>query len=73
MNYTFILSYEDLFEVIKGKYFSKLIFREDISSNWYLGQTFLKKYIFLFDNDRKLFGYYKKKKEKENIYYLYLL
>ena len=73
MNYTFILSYEDLFEVINGKYFCKLIFRKDISSNWYLGHPFLKKYIFIFDNDRKIFGFYKKIKEKENLLSLFTI
>ena len=73
LNYTFILSYEDLFEFINGKYFCKLIFKEDTSSNIYLGQPFLKKYMFIFDNDRKLFGFYIKIKEKENFLSLFTI
>ncbi len=70
LNYTFVLTYEDLFEVINGKIYCKLIFKNEMSSAWYLGQPFLKKYLITFDQDKKLFGFYKKLKDKKSFFTL---
>lgn len=72
-NYTFVLTYEDLFEIINGRIYCKLIFINDMSSTWRLGQPFLKKYMFIFDNEKKLFGIYKKIKQKGNFISLLML
>ena len=41
-----------------------------MSSAWYLGQPFLKKYLITFDQDKKLFGFYKKFKDKKSFFTL---
>ena len=55
MNFTFVLTYKDLFEVINGKKFCKLIFNQEMGTKWILGQPFLKKYINTFDQDKQIF------------------
>ena len=41
---------------------------------WQLGQTFLQKYQFAFDEDRKIFGFYEKMiKKSETFYFLYII
>ena len=65
INYTFVLTYEDLFDKINGKIYCKLIFRKTMLPIFILGQPFLKKYYFMFDQDKKLMGFYKKLKEKK--------
>ena len=71
MNYTFILTYQDIFELINNKLYCKLLFPNEMSSTWYLGYPFLKKYKFTFDQDKKIFGFYIKiKQQKYNIFNL---
>ncbi len=71
MNYTFILTYQDIFELINNKFYCKLFFPSEMSSTWHLGYPFLKKYKFTFDQDKKRFGFYIKIKEKKyNIFNL---
>ena len=72
MNFTFVLTYKDLFEVINGKKFCKLIFNQEMGTKWILGQPFLKKYINTFDQDKQLFGIYKKTKDKQIFFDLYI-
>ena len=66
MNYTFILTYQDIFELINNKLYCKLLFPNEMTSTWHLGQPFLKKYKFTFDQDKKRFGFYIKIKEQKN-------
>ena len=65
INYTFVLTYQDLFDKINGKIYCKLIFRKTMLPIFILGQPFLKKYLFVFDEDKKLMGFYKKFKENK--------
>ena len=58
MNYTFELTYEDLF-IEKYDKLILLIFFEDSGSDWYLGKPFLKKYPFIMNHDMKIVGFYK--------------
>ena len=55
----FILSYDDVFILENNKYIFLIWF--DIAKNkniWRLGKPFLKKYLFIFDLDKKTIGYY---------------
>ena len=67
INYTFVLSYQDLFEKINGRLFCKVFFNVNNNNEWNLGLPFLKKYLFTFDEDKKIFGFYKKIKISNNI------
>ena len=59
-NFTFVLTYEDLFEVINGKLYCKIIFRKGLDKRWCLGQPFIQKYMITFDQNKKIFGFYDK-------------
>ena len=72
-NLNFNINYNDLFEVINDKLYCKLIFQKYNTLHWYLGIPFLKKYIVAFDQDKKLFTFYKMNNEKTNFIPLYLL
>ena len=58
MNYTFELTYGDLF-IEKYDKLILLIFFEDNGNDWYLGKPFLKKYPLLMNHDMKIVGFYK--------------
>ena len=58
MNYTFELTYEDLF-IEKYDKLILLIFFEDSGSTWKMGKPFLKKYSFIMNHDMKTVGFYK--------------
>ena len=73
INYTFVLSYKDLFEKINGRLFCKLFFNVNNNNEWNLGLPFLKKYLFTFDEDKKIFGFYKKIKLSNKISILTIL
>ena len=67
LNYTFELTYEDLF-FEKGDYIYFAVIYEDvvgseeddytIGSRWKFGQLFLKKFLFTYDYDNRLIGFY---------------
>ena len=58
MNYTFELTYEDLF-IEKYDKLILLIFFEETGSTWKMGKPFLKKYSFIMNHDMKTVGFYK--------------
>ena len=58
MNYTFELTYEDLF-IEKYDKLILLIFFQDSGSTWKMGKPFLKKYSFIMNHDMKTVGFYK--------------
>ena len=60
LNYTFILDYNDLFEEINERLYFKVIFNSFMVFKWTLGVPFLNKYQFIFDYDKKIFGFYRK-------------
>lgn len=68
-NYTFILDFDDLFIKINNKYFCLILFEKNqIRYNWYVGEIFFKKYIIVFNQEKKLIGFYPNfYKEKFNI------
>jgi hypothetical protein len=60
-NYNFNLNYNDLFIKNDDKYFFLIVFPlNDDNKFWQLGKPFLKKFQFIFDQDKKLIGFYKK-------------
>ena len=58
MNYTYELTYKDLF-IEKHDKLILLIFFEESGWTWKLGKPFLKKYAFLMNHDMKTVSYYK--------------
>ena len=58
LNYTFILNYYDLFQKEGDKYYFLIIFDPVIYQNFEMGEPFLRKYFLLFDQDRKIIGFY---------------
>ena len=68
-NYTFILDFDDLFIKINNKYFCLILFEKNqIRYNWYVGEIFFKKYIIVFNQEKKVIGFYPNfYKEKFNI------
>ena len=57
-NFTFNLSYDDLFKIYNNKLYFLVYFKEK-NEEWVLGEIFLKKYLLLFDMERKTIGFYK--------------
>jgi hypothetical protein len=62
LNYTFTLTSEDLFLEKDDKIFYQIFSKNEEINNWRLGQIFLKKYFFTFDNEKKMIGFYIKNK-----------
>ena len=67
-NYTFELTFQDLFFEYNGKYYFLVTDNED--ENWRIGYPFLKKYQFVFNQDSKTIGFFypnlPKEKEKDD-------
>ena len=65
-NFTFELKPSDLFALYDNKFYYLINFYKNSESTiWSFGIIFLKKYLFVFDQDKKIIGYYK---NKENIH-----
>ena len=73
MNYTFILDYNDLFQIFNNKYVFLIFFNNVFSEKWKLGEIFLKKYNVFLNIDAKLFGFYILKNKKSEKNYLIVL
>ena len=65
LNFEFILDYNDLFIEKEGTIYFTLISRNEILNNWRFGHLFLKKYILIFNRDKKSIGYYVHIKKNE--------
>ena len=65
-NYTFELTYKDLFKEINNKYYFLIIFPGDESTFWIFGIPFLKKYEFIYNYDSYTIGFsiYNENKKK---------
>ena len=59
-NYTFNLTYEDLFEEINDKYYFLIAYDSRDTARWRLGKPFLKKYNFVFNAENQTIGFYDK-------------
>ena len=60
LNYTFNLTYEDLFEEINDKYYFLISYDLRDTVKWCLGKPFLKKYNFVFNAENQTIGFYDK-------------
>ena len=60
LNYSFVFNSDDLFIRKNRKLYFKILFNVKNNIMWQLGQTFLQKYLFTFNQDRKIFGFYEK-------------
>ena len=59
LNFTFNLTYEDLFIEKNGNYYFLMSFNKNHRLNeWTLGRIFMKKYEMIFDPENKLIGFY---------------
>ena len=70
LEYNFILTNEDLFELISGRYYFLIIFKKNNNTKekeeWYLGEPFYKKYIFSVNLEAKTMGFYINKERNIN-------
>jgi len=57
-NYTFELSYQDLFVEYNGKYWFLIVLMKGNDDNWFFGSIFLRKYQFVFNPDSKMINFY---------------
>ena len=84
IDFTFILTYKDLFIERKNEYIFSIVFDNNTNNKdayWILGKPFMKKFPLVYDLDRKIIGLYKEKnggkideKNGSNIYiYIFLI
>ena len=64
LDFTFTFTYEDLFYEYKNKYYFLVLFT-DVEQCWEFGFPFFKKYQIVFDQDKKIIGFYKKNLSEE--------
>ena len=72
-NYTFELNYNDLFKKEGNKFYFLMCFDPFLQQNFEVGEIFFRKYPFLFDQDRKIVGFYKVKKKEFNFFGLFIV
>ncbi len=65
-NYTFELTYEDLFIKFGNKYYCLIAFYSLSTDIVYLGDVFLQKYTIVFDQDKKTMGFYHPNNNENN-------
>ena len=74
MKVFFEFNYKDLFIEIDDKIYCLIAFFNYENKNWIFGRTFLKKFLIIFDYERKTIGYYKNNNEfNYGIFLLFLL
>ena len=56
--YTFELNYNDLFKIINNEYIFLICYNKEFENEWVFGKPFLKKYLFVFNYDEKVIGFY---------------
>ncbi len=69
LNYTFVLTYTDLFIKDNDKYIFGIVFDDNdfqYNSVWVFGHIFLKKYFLTFDLDKRIIGLYTKIEKYES-------
>lgn len=75
-NYTFELSYKDLFKEKNNKIYFMIYTNENNMLDWKFGEIFLKKYFFSYIPDKKMIGFYvpddiEEKKEEYNYFNIF--
>ena len=72
-NFTFELKPSDLFAIYDNKlYYLINFYKNSESTIWSFGIIFLKKYLFVFDQDKKIIGYYHNKENIDDYSHFYL-
>ena len=66
MNIFFNLTYNDLFIEKNNQIYFLIVFSKIEKRDWVLGRTFMKKYQFIYDLNRKLFGFYTNKNNSDS-------
>ena len=51
---SFILNYNDIFERIENNFYFLIVFSRQNLNMWILGKPFLKKYLLIFEPDKKI-------------------
>ena len=72
-NFTFELNYKDLFKKVNGKYYFLMYFQKHNPFSFIVGKPFLKKYLFVFNQDKRTIGYYKIIPSNNNLFIVWLL
>ena len=77
-NFSFELDYKDLFKEIEDKYYFLIYFGKNESLSYIFGKPILKKYTFVFNQDKNTIGFYKNQKldSKNNsilIWFLFII
>ena len=70
LSFTFNLDYNDLFLESNDKIYFLIAYKDMIHSTWQLGKNFMRKYPFIFDQDKKTVSFVfldKFKKKEENL------
>jgi hypothetical protein len=62
LNFTFNLDYKDLFFEFNDKIYFLIIYKDSFNTIWNFGSLLIKKYPFMFDQDRKTLYFIKLKK-----------
>lgn len=74
-NFNFVFDFDDLFYLKDNFYYFLIVFDLDSDNNfhWILGMPFIKKYLIVFDLDKKIIGFYNNniiiKNGKNNIFF----
>ncbi len=62
-NFTFTLTYEDLFIKNNNRYYCLILYEDKTlfgRMNWVIGEVFLKKYFIVFNQEKQMIGFYTK-------------
>ena len=65
-NYTFELTDKDLFQIRGDKKYFLIIFDSTSNFPWKFGKLFMQKYLFNFDTDSSMIGFYRKINNENN-------
>ena len=66
LNETFKLSFTQLFEKYRERYYFKIIFKKNPDNKWVFGNIFFNTYKFVFDIEEGKIGYYKSYSQKNH-------
>ena len=66
LNFTFTFNYKDLFFELNNRIYFLVIYRDSINTVWNFGSLLIKKYPFMFDQDKNTLHFIKLKKYQNN-------
>ena len=68
LNFNFSFNYNEMFIENNNKIYFLVIFNKYSRDSWILGEVFFKKYQLIFEQDKKIIGFYYKIKDKNNFF-----